>query len=258
MIFILDSLAAAQKKPQKRLEMEMKYFTERSNGEAVVDFCETPPSSPDANRISIGLSPFDMTKVRAALEADSIETIEGRKKSEIFRGANSISQFHPVKVNDDIESTNNDVQYQSQSHAKSSLLRMEELLHTIELEEALLRRDFCRNEVVEQKENELRSINDEDKMSTSPSVLREFWSETATQLQSVPIERQHRIFEFARKRFKEVGDQQHKVLTTNDQLLQPSVIANFAESIVDSIVEEIADELEDIISEAYRHIVSVL
>ena len=222
MIFILDSLAAAQKKPQKRLEMEMKYFTERSNGEAVVDFCETPPSSSDANRISIGLSPFDMTKVRAALEADCIETIEGGK-SEI-----------------------------------SLLLRIEELLHIIELEEALLRRKLGRHEVVEQKENELSRINDEDKASTSPSVLQEFWSETATQLPSVPIERQHQIFEFATKRFEGGGDQQHKVLTTNDQLRQPSVIANFAESIVDSIVEEIADELEDIISEAYRHIVSVL
>lgn len=257
MIFILDSLAAAQKKPQKRLEMEMKYFTERSNGEAVVDFCETPPSSPGANRISIGLSPFDMTKVRAALEADCIETIEGRK-TEIFRGANSISQFHPAKVDEDIESTNNEVPYHSQSHAKSLLLRIEELLHTIELEEALLRRDFGRNEVVEQKENELSRINDEDKTSTSPSVLQEVWSETATQLPRVPIERQHQIFEYARKRFEEVGDQQHKLLTTNDQLRQPSVIANFVESIVDSIVEEIADEIEDIISEAYRHIVSVL
>lgn len=221
--FILVSLAAAQKKPQIiRLEMEMKYFTERSNGEAVVDFCETPPSSSDANRISIGLSPFDMTKVRAALEADCIETIEGGK-SEI-----------------------------------SLLLRIEELLHIIELEEALLRRKLGRHEVVEQKENELSRINDEDKASTSPSVLQEFWSETATQLPSVPIERQHQIFEFATKRFEGGGDQQHKVLTTNDQLRQPSVIANFAESIVDSIVEEIADELEDIISEAYRHIVSVL
>lgn len=221
--FILVSLAAAQKKPQIiRLEMEMKYFTERSNGEAVVDFCETPPSSSDANRISIGLSPFDMTKVRAALEADCIETIEGGK-SEI-----------------------------------SLLLRIEELLHIIELEEALLRRKLGRHEVVEQKENELSRINDEDKASTSPSVLQEFWSETATQLPSVPIERQLQIFEFATKRFEGGGDQQHKVLTTNDQLRQPSVIANFAESIVDSIVEEIADELEDIISEAYRHIVSVL
>ena len=243
--FILVSLAAAQKKPQIiRLEMEMKYFTERSNGEAVVDFCETPPSSSDANRISIGLSPFDMTKVRAALEADCIETIEGGK-SEIFRGANSISQVHPVKVNED-------------TIRSSLLLRIEELLHIIELEEALLRRKLGRHEVVEQKENELSRINDEDKASTSPSVLQEFWSETATQLPSVPIERQHQIFEFATKRFEGGGDQQHKVLTTNDQLRQPSVIANFAESIVDSIVEEIADELEDIISEAYRHIVSVL
>mgnify|MGYP000992117933 CR=1 FL=1 len=67
----------------------MRHYIERSNGEVVMEFSrsEILPSSPVAsatclNRTenhSIGLSPFDMARVRAALEADAIDKREEDK-----------------------------------------------------------------------------------------------------------------------------------------------------------------------------------
>ncbi len=234
-------------------------FLERSNGEPVIDFrrFDLPHSSSNSNRTSIGLSPFDMTKVRAALEtkADRIGAFEGVSFNRNI-GADENSRAQPISLTIKGEAESK-LEESHRSHcalplcsitAKSMFERIEELLHTAELEEELLRRDFIRNiKGNEQSEKEI-SPNDEDKMSPSIRPIG------AVPFPLVPIERQDRIAEYVGKRFHQV-DTQRSVLK-NGQLVHPSMIAEFAESIVDSIIKDVASELEDVISESFCEVVS--
>ena len=218
--------------------METQFFTERSNGERVVDFCrfELPHSSPDAELTSIGLSPFDMTKVRAAPEvkADRVGAYGGVSFNRNI-GDSLLEERHRSHCTLPLDSNT----------AKSMLERIEELLHTIEIEEELLRRDFVHNNKGnEQSEKEISAKDEEDKMS--PSFLHEFWPEDAAPPPSVPVEGQDRIAEYVGKKFRQVDTQ-----------LLHSMIAKFAETIVDSVIKDVANELEDVISESFREVVQI-
>lgn len=252
----------SREKTQKHQSQIMKCFTERSNGEFATDV-EVSPSPPASTRASIGLSPFDMTKVRAALAADCVGAnreveLHQNKEGDIFLGESKRSQLNSMKCSGGIGSKF-DLPHQSrpfseldENIAHSMLVRIEEFLYTIELEEELLRRDFIEKRTARpEKDNELSCIRDEVRKGTLSRVLQEFWPRIDEPLSAVPIERQDQITKFVRKRF-ECGAQDNKKIP--EQMSYSSVI----ESIVESVIKDIACEVEDVISEAVHQVVSIV
>lgn len=221
------------------------------------------PPPPCSTRTSIGLSPFDMTKVRAALTADCVGAnreveLHKNEEAEIVLGESKRSQLNPMNCSGDIGSQF-DLPHQSRHFseldeimAHSMLVRIEEFLYTIELEEELLRRDFIEKRTARpEKDNELSSIHDEDRKGTTPRVLQECWPRIDEPLSTVPIERQDQITKFVRKRF-ECGAQGNKILP--EQMSYSSVI----EPIVESVIKEIASDFEYVISEIFHQVVSIV
>ena len=118
---------------------------ESSNHEPVKHF-GMPPSFLCANRFSICVSPFNMAKVRELLEigpgAMRKESILNKNiQDEIGTGAICHSQYKPSSIKASVGS--NHLQRPpllalDENMAESLLMRLEELLHTIDIDEDLL------------------------------------------------------------------------------------------------------------------------
>jgi hypothetical protein len=247
---------------------QMRRYTERSDGEAVTEFsrCEIFPSSPEAagttcvsliKTHSIGTSPFDMAKVRAALEADVIDNHEDdglhpdNCHEHKFTGTMKDPYFIPSRVNEKYEPSVDEKRPHhgplfvplDKSAANSFLEKFEELLYASELEEELIHRDIVKNQL------------DGDGCVTN--IICEENEENCLRSPIIATQRQDDINQYATRRCT-YQKLQRELLTKNGELQYDAILSTFVESILERIIEDIAGELEEIIVEEMRNIASNL
>lgn len=231
----------------------MRRYIERSNGEVVMEFsrCEVFPSSPVASSTclnladnqSIGLSPFDMAKVRAALEADAIDN-HGEDESHHDNDVVD-PDFIPSNVSG-IDGFGREEKHDrsfvplGKSATESILRQFEELLYTSDLEEELLRRNVF--------------INRQDGDDCLSMVIISEENEGHRLQTPIPADKRDKIKEYATKRC-EHNTARFRPLTKNGELQYDEIVETLAESILDSIIEDVAGELEDQIVEETGNIV---
>lgn len=258
---------------------QMRHYTERSDGEAVTEFslCEIFPSSPVAaattclsliNMHSVGISPFDMAKVRAALEDDAINNHEDDElhhdnDHDILKDESKRLPLHKFmeKVldpdfapsgNGKSESGENEKRPHhgplfllplDENAAKSLLEKFEELLYTFELEVELLQRDLVKNRL-DGNDCITYVICDENEGD---------WLQTPV----IPTQRQDEIREYVTKKGK-YQDLQHELLMKNGELQYDEILASLAESILERIIEDIVGEINEAVVDEMGNIVSNL
>ncbi len=259
---------------------QMRRYTERSDGVAVTEFsrCEIFPSSPEAagttclgliKTHSIGTSPFEMAKVRAALQADVIDNHEKdelhpdnyheiiedesqRSPRRKFMGSVVDPDFIPSRVNKKCESSVDEkrlhhgllfVPLDESSTANSFLKKFEELLYTSEVEEELIHRDIVKNQL--------------DDGDCATNIIHEENEDICLRSQMITTQRQDEINQYATERCT-YQNLQRELLTKNGGLQYDAILAIFVESILERIIEDIAGELEEVILEEMRYIVSNL
>ena len=247
---------------------QMRCYTERSDGEAIAEFsrCEIFSSSPEAagttclNLVkthSIGTSPFDMGKVRAALEADVIDNHEDDElypdnyHEHKFVGTMIDQDFIPSRVNEKYESSVNEKRPHhgplfvplDETAVNSFLWKFEELLYASELEEELIHRDIVKNQ------------RDGDGCVTN--IICEENDDNCLRSLIITTQRQDEINQYATRRCT-YQNLQRELLTKNGELQYDAILSTFVESVLERIIEEISGELEEVIVEEMRIIVSNL
>ena len=137
-----------------------RHYSERADGELVLEFqrCEITPSSHirlDATSPhiggtqSVGVSPFDLAKVRATLKADTNQCeVDLDVPEENDHVANT--QAHPTHQPID------------ETTAKAMLDKFEELLYAMEFEEELVHRDITKNQYSQIKTSVAMMVVDDD------------------------------------------------------------------------------------------------
>mmetsp|Transcript_37335 Transcript_37335/g.78214 ORF Transcript_37335/g.78214 Transcript_37335/m.78214 type:complete len:405 (-) Transcript_37335:624-1838(-) len=293
--FLVNDTIPAEK--TRGCRSKTRHYTERADGEVVMEFtrCEISPSSPIVaggeypdliGTRSTGASPFDMAKVRAALDANAIDDCgcdkEERNNPEIQRA--SLHEANQSNGNKEIRpSTSDDRQQLPQCpiplpldriRAKSMLDKFEDLLYTIELEEAMLTASLKKKDAGELiaenqkhtppltdkgKGGHMGIINYEGRHNAHFGSLRgqqnnftnfnqRIEAKQSESRRYISKERLAAIAEYAEKS-KSIRDQQDKHLTKYGYLQYHEIVETLAESIADSCIEDIAEEIKSCIND---------
>jgi hypothetical protein len=214
------------------------------------------------------MSPFDMAKVRAALEDDAINNHEDDElhhdnDHDILKDESKRLPLHKFmeKVldpdfapsgNGKSESGENEKRPHhgplfllplDENAAKSLLEKFEELLYTFELEVELLQRDLVKNRL-DGNDCITYVIFDENEGD---------WLQTPV----IPTQRQDEIREYVTKKGK-YQDLQHELLMKNGELQYDEILASLAESILERIIEDIVGEINEAVVDEMGNIVSNL
>jgi len=231
-----------QAKPQAASGCQSIQYTERANGEAVVEFTRseilTSPISnvaPDNDLIGtkeVSTSPFDLDKVNAALEADAavndvLQTPTHESNSSLHTPQTNTEQLMNPLFSMPLD----------KDKVKAVLENCADLLYTIELEEELLRRDIASRD----HQNHQSSTNSD----CTDTERREERSEqhkqhrTEPQRIQVPPEKREQMISYINQ-CKSTKEQQQQVVTD----LQYQEIAEIlAEEILDECIADIAEQL---------------
>ena len=238
-------------------QSRIRQYTERSDGELVIEFgrCEIIPSSPMRPSLitsqSASTSPFDLAKVRAALEAYAIDHYEEEvsqhdndnemSKEEDHRTALHESMGAAALVPEFIPPSR--VLPVDKSEMKSTVEKFEELLYTSLIEEELIRCDLIKKRPgdVSHKSNLTCEEN-----------------EGELQMPIISSLRQDKINEYATERRKCANPLPFQLLTKNGTLSFDEIVASLVESILEKVIEDIAGEVEEAIVEEMENVISSL
>lgn len=227
----------------------IRHYTERADGEIMLEFtrCEILPSDDKMKAVplspviatdgkchdligtrSIGVSPFDLTKVKAALDAHEEEETHSCVKPDESEQATlhvPSSRYNP-NINNTVKENNR----RSLPHSGAQTLPLDEnkveefleafedLLYTMELEEELLRRDLARNQTSQQiprisnkEDSEIKIDREEDYIDdTEPRI-------------SIPKERAETIVEYIQAS-RHVRAQQEQQVTKKGYLTYGEIV----------------------------------
>ena len=252
---------------------EIKHYTERCDGEAVLEFtrCEISPTSPIVVKNdechdligtrSVSTSPFDMDKVRAALQADANDTQNEHDDELHLTNDTHNKHLHESENTASLHSRNNDREKRSngpltnplllppldRERFKSILDNFEDLLYTIELEEELLKRDIASRKLIAQQSNSVYPDLEETEGTSHSQIDQNDICQTRTEPRiSIPPERCNEIIEYV-NRAKQNKDKQHKLIEKNGDMKYHEIAEALAESILDSCITYIARELQECI-----------
>jgi hypothetical protein len=238
-------------------QSRIRQYTERSDGELVIEFgrCEIIPSSPMRPSLiasqSASTSPFDLAKVRAVLEAYTIDHYEEEvsqhdndnemSKEEDHRTALHESMGAAALVPEFIPPSR--VLPVDKSEMKSTVEKFEELLYTSLIEEELIRCDLIKKRPgdVSHKSNLTCEEN-----------------EGELQMPIISSLRQDKINEYATERRKCANPLPFQLLTKNGTLSFDEIVASLVESILEKVIEDIAGEVEEAIVEEMENVISSL
>eukprot|EP00804_Cyclotella_cryptica_P019914 CCRYP_007818-RB/>CCRYP_007818-RB protein AED:0.24 eAED:0.24 QI:538/1/1/1/0.33/0/4/588/355 len=239
-------------KGEQRVRSE-RNFSDRADGELVLNHsrqevtpttikkCDTSPSA--VGMRDVGISPFDMSKVLDALEADNsnLETMRhiADKINQIDRNCipTSCKNSHSCNI------------YSSKPHvfdeAKINFERIEELLYTMEIEEQLAHRELTHNQLSQTNEERPKAYIEGD-------VVDAFQDEEA-----LTVERSEVIYNHAWQ-FIRSSHQQEKVITKNGHLYYHEIVQILTNSILGSLINEIASNLESVVQDSAEEIFRML
>ena len=232
-----------QAKPQAAPGCKSTQYTERANGEAVVEFARTeiltsPISNvqPDNELIGtkdVSTSPFDLDKVEASLEADAAANDPlHQTPTHESSSLHSPHQTSTEPLMNPLFSIPLD-----KDKMKAVLENCADLLYTIELEEELLRRDIASRE----HQTHLSSIKDStdtERREDRHELHIPMRTESPQRIQ-LPPEKREQIMSYINQ-CKSTKDKQQQVITN----LQYQEIAEIlAEEILDECIADIADGL---------------
>ena len=251
---------------------EIKHYTERCDGEAVLEFtrCEISPTSPIVAKNdechdligtrSVSTSPFDMDKVRAALQADANDTQNEHDDELHLTNDTHNKHLHESENTASLHSRNNDREKRSngplanplllppldRDRVKSLLDNFEDLLYTIELEEELLKRDIASRKHIAQSNSVYPDLEETEGTSHSQIDQNDICQTRTEPRISIPPERCNEIIEYV-NRAKQNKDKQHKLIEKNGDMKYHEIAEALAESILDSCIADIARELQECI-----------
>ena len=239
----------AKEKSPARSRPEMKHYTERCDGVAVLEFtrCEISPTSPIVVKNdechdligtrSVSTSPFDMDKVRAALHADVIDTQNEHDEELTTRNNDKGTRSNDPLTNPLF------LQPLDRDRIKSILDNFEDLLYTIELEEELLKRDIATRKQIAQPI--IRDPDGEEKEGIPHFQIDQNNTCQTTRTEpriSISPERCIQILEYV-NRSKHVQNKQHKLIAKNGDMKYHEIAEALADSLVESCIDDIAQEL---------------
>jgi hypothetical protein len=193
-------------------------FSDRADGELVLTYsrqeitpttvriCDTSPFT--FGMCDVGVSPFDMTKVLAALEADS-----NRKAiRNIAKQVNQIDRSWIESPCDDSPSCNiADSQPPVFNGANINFEMIEELLYSIDIEEQLAHRELIEKQLSRTTNEALKSFIDRDKSNGSGLA------DTFKDEEELTVERKEVIYDHA-WHFMRSSHERERVLTRNGHL----------------------------------------
>jgi len=237
---------ATTAKPQAASGCQSIQYTERADGEAVVEFSRseilTSPISnmqPDnelIGRKEVSTSPFDLDKVNASLEADA--------------AANDPLHQTPTAISESSLHTPHQTSNEplinplfsmplDKDKVKAVLENCADLLYTIELEEELLRRDIASRDHQNHQSSTNSDCTDTERREERSEQQEYLPIRTEPERIQVPLEKREQIISHIQQS-KSTKDQQQQVVTD----LQYQEIAELlAEEILDECIADIAEQL---------------
>jgi hypothetical protein len=237
-------------------QSRIRQYTERSDGELVIEFgrCEIIPSSPMRPSLlasqSVSTSPFDLAKVRAALEAYAINHYE---EGESHHDDNEMSQEedHRTALHESMGAAASVPEFIPPSRVvpveKSELIstveKFEELLYTSLIEEELIRCDL-----IKKRPGEVSHI----------SNLTCDGSDDELRMPRISSLRHDEINEYAAERRKCANVLPCQLLTENGNLSFDKIVEALVESILEKVIDDIAGEVEEAIVEEVGIVISSL
>ena len=239
-------------------QSRIRQYTERSDGELVIEFgrCEIIPSSPMrpsliTSQNVASTSPFDLAKVRAALEAYAIDHYEEEVSKHDNDDEMSKEDDHRTALHEFMGTAASVPEFippsrvlpVDKSELKSTVEKFEELLYTYLIEEELIRCDLIKkppgegcyvpNLTCEENEDEIR-------------------------IPIISSQRQDKINEYAAERRKCANILPCQLLTKNGNMSFDEIVESLVESILKKVIEDIAGEVEEAIVEEMENVISSL